>query len=225
MWQIYCRVRHSIGFSGNVTLAATLGHGGSWVRLCGTGLEMIPKPSKPSPKLCQCSRGKTESAHDYALRFETVLEKIPRYEESWVRNLFVCGLHSHLATQVNMQNPATLNRAIQLAKKADVAIQLSRRPGASGSGSTQQKTKAAGSKPNTVNDWQGSPGIVFIKIKNVKSNKNWYRGTIFRENHTGWLSYAGDPGCSSPSACCAHQPWATARWWTWTESGRSGKPA
>ena len=108
---------------------------------------MIPKLSKPSPKLCPCSKVKNESAHDYALRFETVLEKIPCYDESWVRNLFVWGLHSHLATQVNMQNPATLNRAIQLAKRVDVAVQLSRRPGASGSSSTQQKTKAAGSKP------------------------------------------------------------------------------
>ena len=43
-------------------------------------------------------QGKNETIHDYALRFETVLEKIPHYDESWVRNLFVWGLHSHLAT-------------------------------------------------------------------------------------------------------------------------------
>ena len=67
-------------------------------------------------------QGKNESTHDYALHFETVLEKIPCYDESWVQNLFVWGFHSPLATKVNMQNPATLNRAIQLAKGADVVV-------------------------------------------------------------------------------------------------------
>ena len=134
------------------------------------------KTEQAQSQIMSMQQGKNETAHDYALRFETVLEKIAHYDESWVRNLFVWGLHSHLATQVNMQNPATLNRAIQLAKKADVAIQLSRRPGASGSGSTQQKPKAAGSKPNTVM-MTGQPRDNFYSNKNQKSNKNWYRGS------------------------------------------------
>ena len=58
MWQIYYRVQPSIGFSGSVMLADTLGHGGSWARLCGTDLAMIPKMSKPSPKLYPCSKGR-----------------------------------------------------------------------------------------------------------------------------------------------------------------------
>ena len=49
-----------------------------------------------------------------------------------------------------MQNPTTLKRAICLAKKADVAIQMSRQPGARGSGNAQQKTKPDGPKPNTI---------------------------------------------------------------------------
>ena len=95
------------------------------------------KTEQAQSQIMSMQQGKNESAHDYELRFETVLEKILCYDESWVQNLFVWGLHSHLATQVNMQHPATLNRAIQLAKRADVAVQLSRRPGAGGSGSTQ----------------------------------------------------------------------------------------
>ena len=78
-------------------------------------------------------QGKYEMTHDYALHFETVLEKIPHYDESWVQNLFIWGLQPHLAPQVNIQNPATLNRAIRLAKKADVAARMSRRPVPSGS--------------------------------------------------------------------------------------------
>ena len=57
-----------------------------------------------------------------------MLEKIPSYEESWVWNLSVWGLQTHLAIQVSMQNPAMLNRAIWLAKRADVVVQLLRRP-------------------------------------------------------------------------------------------------
>ena len=121
-------------------------------------------------------QGRNETAHDYALRFETMLEKIPHYEESWVLNLFVWGLHSHLATQVNMQNPATLNRAIQLAKKADVAVQLSRRPGASGSGSSQQKTNAAGPKPYTVNNTRHFMGSFSSGQKQKQKRKFYFRG-------------------------------------------------
>ena len=73
-------------------------------------------------------QGKNESAHDYSLHFEAVLDKIPAYEESWVRNIFVWGLHSSIAQEVNMKNPRTLNRAMELAKRADVAITMSKRP-------------------------------------------------------------------------------------------------
>ena len=144
------------------------------------------KTEQAQSQIMSMQQGKNETAHDYALRFETVLEKIPQYEESWVRNLFVWGLHSHLATQVNMQNPATLNRAIQLAKKADVAIQLSRRPGASGSSSSQQqKTKAAGAKTNTVN--AGHSRGSFYTGQNQKANKNWY----YRGSYSGRTTRGG----------------------------------
>ena len=131
------------------------------------------KTEQAQSQIMAMQQGKNETAHDYALRFETVLERIHHYDESWVRNLFVWGLHSHLATQVNMQNPATLNRAIQLAKRADVAVQLSRRPGASGSGSAQQKPKAAGSKPNMVMNAGHSRGG-FSYGQKQKPNKNFY---------------------------------------------------
>ena len=77
MWQIYCRVRHSIGFSGNVTLAATLGHGGSWARLLRHRFGNDTKTEQAQSQIMSMQQGKNETAHDYALRFETVLEKIP----------------------------------------------------------------------------------------------------------------------------------------------------
>ena len=56
------------------------------------------KTEQAQSQIMSMQQGKNETAHDYALRFETVLERIPHYDESWVRNLFVWGLHSHLAT-------------------------------------------------------------------------------------------------------------------------------
>ena len=113
-------------------------------------------------------QGKNESAHDYSLRFEAVLDKIPAYEESWVRNIFVWGLHPNIAQEVNMKNPRTLNRAMELVKRADVAITMSRRPGQRDAGSQEQKKPAAVQQP----EQQRRRGY----WKNRKSNKNWKFG-------------------------------------------------
>ena len=87
------------------------------------------KANYAQSQLSSMWQGRNESAHDYSLQFEAVLDKIPVYEESWVRNIFVWGLHPNIAQEVNMKNPRTLNRAMELAKRADVAISMSRRPG------------------------------------------------------------------------------------------------
>ena len=47
------------------------------------------KPEQAQSKIMSMQQGENESAHDYALRFKIVLEKISQYNESWVRNLFV----------------------------------------------------------------------------------------------------------------------------------------
>ena len=73
-----------------------------------------------------------------------MLDKIPAYEESWVRNIFVWGLHPSIAQEVNMKNPKTLNRAMELAKRADVAITMARRPSQRDAGSQEQRKPAAG---------------------------------------------------------------------------------
>ena len=109
-------------------------------------------------------QGKNESAHDFSLRFEAVLDKIPAYDESWVRNIFVWGLHANLAQQVNMKNPTTLNKAMQLAKRADVAMTMSRRPGQRDADAQQRKTDGAQAS--------GSRGGHRGYYKNFKNNKN-----------------------------------------------------
>ena len=45
------------------------------------------------------------------------------------RTYLVWGLHPTIAQEVNMKNPRMLNRAMEPAKRADVAITMSKRPG------------------------------------------------------------------------------------------------
>ena len=87
------------------------------------------KADHAQSQLMSMRQGKNETAHDFSLRFEAVLDKIPEYEGKWVKNLFVWGLHQNIAQQVNMKNPGTLTHAMKLAKRADMAITMSRRPG------------------------------------------------------------------------------------------------
>ena len=78
-----------------------------WTQLAESLCDRFGNPTKADYAQSQLSsmrQGKNESAHDYSLRFEAVLDKIPVYEESWVRNMFVWGLHSNIAQEVNMKN-------------------------------------------------------------------------------------------------------------------------
>ena len=47
------------------------------------------KVEHPQSALIFIQRGAGKSAHDYALRFKIVLEKIAKYEDSFIRDLFI----------------------------------------------------------------------------------------------------------------------------------------
>ena len=139
----------------------------TWTQLAESLCDRFGNPTKADYAQSQLSsmrQGKNESAHDYSLRFEAVLDKIPAYEESWVKNIFIWGLHANIAQEVNMKNPRSLNRAMELAKRADVAITMARRPAQRDAGSQEQKKPAAGQQPEQQRRrgyWQ-----------NRKTNKN-----------------------------------------------------
>ena len=119
----------------------------TWTQLAESLCDRFGNPTKADyaqSQLSSMQQGKNELAYNYSLRFEAILDKIPVYEESWVRNIFVWDLHSTIAQEVNMKNPRTLNRAMELAKRADVAITMSRRPGQWDAGSQDQKRPATG---------------------------------------------------------------------------------
>ena len=41
-----------------------------------------------------------ESVHAYALRFEQTLDQVSSFDEQWIKNIFIWGLQSNIATQV-----------------------------------------------------------------------------------------------------------------------------
>ena len=84
-------------------------------------------------------------------------------------NIFIWGLHSNIAQEVNMKNPRTLNRAMELAKRADVAITISRRSGQRDARSQEQKKPAAVQQPEQQSEDEGTG-------KTRKANKNWKSG-------------------------------------------------
>ena len=126
------------------------------------------KADQAQSTLMSIRQGKNESAHDFSLRFEAVLDKIPAYDETWVRNLFVWGLHANIAQAVNMKNPRTLNQAMKLAKRADIAVTMSRRPGQKEAGPQDQR-KAGDMQASGSGGRKGY-------WKNFKQNKNQQSG-------------------------------------------------
>ena len=165
----------------------------TWTQLAESLCDRFGNPTKADYAQSQLSsmrQGKNESAHDYSLRFEAVLDKIPAYEESWVKNIFIWGLHSNIAQEVNMKNPRSLNRAMELAKRADVAITMARRPAQRDTGSQEQKKPAAGQQPEQQQRrgyWQ-----------NRKTNKKWTSGNTGasggQPQRTGGYSQGNRPG-------------------------------
>lgn len=87
------------------------------------------KVDQALPALMSICQGKNESAHDFPLCFEVGLDKISAYNKTWVKNLFVRGLHSNITQAVNIKTPRMLNQAMKLVKRADIAVTISRRPG------------------------------------------------------------------------------------------------
>lgn len=100
-------------------------------------LKNTTKADQAHSALMSVHQGKNESAHDFSLQFEAVLDKIPDYDDTRVRNLFVLGLHSNIAQAINMKNPRILNQAMKLTKRAGIAMIMSRRLGQKNIGSQE----------------------------------------------------------------------------------------
>ena len=70
----------------------------------------------------------SESVHAYALRFEQALDQISSFNEQWVKNIFIWGLHANIAAQVALARTRSLDATIQIALQVDQALKFSKKP-------------------------------------------------------------------------------------------------
>ena len=75
-----------------------------------------------------------ESVHAYALRFEQALDQVSSFDEQWIKNIFIWGLQSNIATQVALARTRSLDATIQTALQVDQALKFSRKPTSTAAG-------------------------------------------------------------------------------------------
>ena len=99
-------------------------------------------------ELMKISQGK-KKMRDYSNEFESLLCRLPSYDEKWMINLFIWGLQPHIAKFVSLQYPNTVTEAIKYAETADAAFRASQNPYVIGNSTTgklmsQEKKKRSG---------------------------------------------------------------------------------
>ena len=87
--------------------------------------------------LMKISQGKRKM-RDYSNEFQSLLCRLPSYDEKWMINLFIWGLQPHIAKSVGLQYPNTVTEAIKYAETADAALRASQKPYVTGN-STAEK--------------------------------------------------------------------------------------
>ena len=86
---------------------------------------------------------------DYSNEFQSLLCRLPSYDEKWMINLFIWGLQPHIAKSVSLQYPNTVTKAIKYAETADAALRASQKPYVTGNPTVgkimnQEKRKGLG---------------------------------------------------------------------------------
>ena len=98
--------------------------------------------------LMKISQGKRKM-RDYSNEFQSLLCRLPSYDEKWMINLFIWGLQPHIAKSVGLQYPNTVTEAIKYAETADAALRASQKPYVTGNSTagklmSQEKKKRSG---------------------------------------------------------------------------------
>ena len=98
--------------------------------------------------LMKISQGKRKM-RDYSNEFQSLLCRLPSYDEKWMINLFIWGLQPHIAKSVGLQYPNTVTEAIKYAETADAALRASQKPHVTGNSTagklmSQEKKKRSG---------------------------------------------------------------------------------
>ena len=131
--------------------------------------------------LMNIKQEKDETTHDFICRFESELDQVETYDESWLLKMFIWGLPQDQAVLVSQGKPTDLSQAFQLARDAALAAQMSRRPGSSGcTEGNWQKGQGRGQGWSS-GQHQGprqsrTPNIVHYTVQNRPVQTGGYRG-------------------------------------------------
>ena len=71
-------------------------------------------------------RGKRKM-RDYTVEFQTLMDRLPSYDENWMINIFIWGLQPHIARSVSAAQPDTILGGINVAESIDYALRTSRK--------------------------------------------------------------------------------------------------
>ena len=64
---------------------------------------------------------------DYTVEFQTLMDRLPSYDENWMINIFIWGLQPHIARSVSAAQPETILGAINVAESIDYALRTSQK--------------------------------------------------------------------------------------------------
>ena len=77
--------------------------------------------------LMKISQGKRKM-RDYTNEFQSLLCRLPSYEEKWMIDLFTWGLQPHFAKSGSLQYPNIITEVIKYAETGDAALRASQKP-------------------------------------------------------------------------------------------------
>ena len=105
------------------------GYPTNWTQLSQALLKRFGSPiraKKAQVQLMSIKQGKRKM-RDYTVEFQTLMDRLPSYDENWMINIFIWGLQPHIARSVSAAQPETVLGAINVAESIDYALRTSQK--------------------------------------------------------------------------------------------------
>ena len=105
------------------------GYPTNWTQLSQALLKRFGSPiraKKAQVQLMSIKQGKRKM-RDYTVEFQTLMDRLPSYDENWMINIFIWGLQPHIARSVSAAQPETVLGAINVAESIDYALKTSQK--------------------------------------------------------------------------------------------------
>ena len=100
--------------------------------------------------LMKTSQGKRKM-RGYSNEFQSLLCRLPSYDEKWMTSWFLWGLQPHIAKFASLQYPNTVTEAIKYAETADMALRASQKPYVTGNSTAGKLMSLEKKKRSEIN--------------------------------------------------------------------------